>query len=80
MKGDVTLDCSQCKDDGALYQVARLAMRPELNLQSVTNISNVSHAYLFPYNAWAGCTSLRNLDRDREHPRPPVLVIIVETI
>jgi len=34
--------CSGCKDDGALYKVAMLAMRPDLNLESATNISHVS--------------------------------------
>lgn len=76
MKGDVILNCSQCKDDGALYQVAQLAMRPELNLQSVTNITNVSHMCLFPYEhnilmSWKHFMGWGNIDG--QYLSPPLL-------
>ena len=34
--------CSGCRGNNALYQVAQLAVRPELNLADVTNFSSVS--------------------------------------
>ena len=47
--------CSGCKDNGAMYQVAKLAMRPELDLRNVTNISSVSFDYFHICDMLAFC-------------------------
>ena len=39
---DLLTFCSECRDNRPLYQVAKLAQRPGLNLENVTNISSVS--------------------------------------
>ena len=47
--------CSGCRGNNALYQVAQLAVRPELNLADVTNFSSVSFSILYACSKLAFC-------------------------